>query len=95
MFYGTGKLNVKKRQWEGVWKNRGTSVAVIVGLDGYDYKYYQRGHQWSPTDDFNVHISMNGPLQLTFEEQKWFTQNINDMVDHGKEELERLKEKND
>lgn len=61
------KYNEKKRQVEGKITGYSSAITVIFGNDGYDYKYYKRNDRWSPTNRFNVHIAMNGPLQLTFD----------------------------
>lgn len=89
------KLNKKKRQVEAKVKagNNGTSVTMIVGLDGYDYNHYTREHQFASrrTGPYNIHLSMNGPLQLTFEELERFAFELTALANEGRLELERTK----
>lgn len=50
------------------YSTRHSNILIIVGLDGYDYKYYTRKDKWSSTVGKNVHLALNGPAMLTFEE---------------------------
>ena len=46
-------------------------LLIIVADDGYNYKYYKRDPEkpyQNSTKEFNMHVSMNGPLQLTFDQ---------------------------
>lgn len=89
---GSGKYNNKKRQWEGKLNFNGTSAVVIVGLDGYDYKYYQREGRWDTTRGFNVHVAFNGPMQMTFLDFQTFQNTLDMMVTRGKKECLANKE---
>lgn len=52
-----------------------TQMLVIVSLgNGYRYKHYKPEN----TLGTNVHISLNGPMRLTFEEMNEFSQAINE-----------------
>lgn len=69
-----------------------TQMLIIVGLDGYDYKYYTREPKpdkptWAhvSTRGFNVHLSLNGPAQMTF----YDVNNLHIAVHEAKEFLER------
>lgn len=88
----TWKHNARKQQAEGNIKagRGGTDVKVIVGLDGYDWKYHTRNHQWSPTKGLNVHLSMNGPLQLTFDQLEDFADELKAMVSEARQQLKEM-----
>lgn len=88
----TFKISHLKRQAEGSIQagSNGTAVKVVVGLDGYDYNNYTRVHRWRDTKGLNVHIAMNGPLQLTFDELDEFTDELRAMVAEAREELRKL-----
>ena len=51
---------------------RKSGMVIVVGLDGYKYKHYERqkesGKKYGGTDGLNLHIACAGPIQLTFEE---------------------------
>lgn len=86
-----GSVVVRKRQWVGRWKdpNTMTAVLLVVGLDGYDHSHYSRNAKWESqnTTGLNVHMSMNGPMQMTFEQMAEFTEALNDAVATAKFEL--------
>jgi hypothetical protein len=88
----TWKHNSRKRQAEGSIKagGNGTAIKVIVGLDGYDYNYYSRHHKWSPTSGLNVHLAMNGPLQLTFDQLENFADELKALVSEAREQLKEM-----
>lgn len=83
-----GKVNERAKQIESKASINGSAVTVIVGLDGYDYKWYKRTSTYSSTVGKNVHISMNGPLQMTFDELEEFADNLKDHVKMARETLE-------
>lgn len=91
MSYGY-KVNPLKLQAEGGIKAgmNDTSVKVIVGLDGYEYSHYRRDDRWNPTRGRNVHVSMNGPLQMTFDQLEDFADELKALVSEAREELEEL-----
>jgi len=61
----------------------GSQVLLIVNLGGgYAYKGYKREH----TQGVNVHFSVNGPLQMTFDELAELAQ----VVSEAREYLENL-----
>jgi hypothetical protein len=70
---------------------RKDSFVVIVGLDGYTYKYYRRipkdGREGS-TKGLNIHIAAAGPIQLSFKEWEEFM----GVVAEAKQTLEKIKE---
>lgn len=66
------------------------NVLVVVGLDGYDYKYYTRDSKWDSTVGKNVHLAMNGPIMLSFEDMERFLQLIREGIDQAKENLKAL-----
>lgn len=86
----TSKHNKRRQQVEASNVLHGTSVTVIVGLDGYDYKHYKRDAKWTNTRGTNVHISMNGPLQLTFSEARQFITDLDDTIRQAIGELEQV-----
>jgi hypothetical protein len=67
-----------------------TAVSVVVGLDGYDWKFYKRDpDRWGRTTrDFNVHLSLNGPLQMTFEEAEEFAAELAAVIADARKVLE-------
>lgn len=67
-----------------------SNVLVVVGLDGYDYKYYTRDSRWSSTIGKNVHLAMNGPLMLSFEEMEDFLNGVRKGVAEAKGKLQGL-----
>ena len=87
----TGNVVVKKRQWVGRL-NTGSmaQVLLIVGLNGYEHKYYKREpDRWgTSTRGYNVHLSMNGPLQFTFDEAAQFTSAVEAAIEEAKFQLE-------
>lgn len=85
-----GKLDKKLRQVELKGMINGTAITVIVGLDGYNYKFYRRQSQWSSTLGKNVHIAVNGPLQLTFDELDSFLSALKVHVAQAKDELAKI-----
>lgn len=86
-----GSVVVRKRQWVGRLKQESkmTAVLLIVGLDGYDHNYYKREpDRWgSTTSGYNVHLSMNGPMQLTFDEAEEFRTALGEAIETAKFEL--------
>jgi len=70
---------------------RKDSFVVIVGLDGYTYKYYRRipkdGHGGS-TKGLNMHIAAAGPIQMSFKVWEEFV----DVVREARWTLEEIKE---
>ena len=84
-----GSVVVRKRQWVGRWKdpNTMTAVLLIVGLDGYDHSFYRRDDKYSPTRGYNVHLSMNGPMQMTFDQAAQFTSAVEQAIETAKFEL--------
>lgn len=46
----------------------GANLLIIVGNDGFNYKHYRRESDNLSTMGKNIFISMNGGLQLTFED---------------------------
>lgn len=76
-----------KQQVEGQQTIGSTSVTVVAGLDGYDWKYYKRTSQYSSTRGKNVHVSMNGPLQMTFNEARQFAWDLIDFTKEAEAEL--------
>lgn len=83
------KLNLRKRQAEGSIKagSNETAVKVIIGLDGYDWSHYHRVGEWSSTMGKNVHLAMNGPLQLTFDQLEDFADELKALVSEAREQL--------
>lgn len=79
------KINKNRRQVEGNIEvpTAGTAVKVIVGLDGYDYKYYRERKR-------NVHLAMNGAAVLSFDELDEFADALKAMVAEAREELRKL-----
>lgn len=74
----------------------GTSVSIIVGLDGYDYKWYRRAPEelyhpssLNSTDGKNVHVSMNGPLSLTFDEYATVVASVTSVIGEANKLLVR------
>ena len=60
--------------------NKMTSVSLVVGLDESD--------NWGrPTRGYNVRLSMNGPMQMTFDEAAHFTSAIEQAIETAKFEL--------
>lgn len=90
------KYNKKKRQLEGSaqMSYNGSTLIAVAGLDGYDWKHYTRHNRWSSTKHKNVHIAMNGPLQLTWAELKELAQDLLSLAEDGPSELREL-EKNE
>lgn len=73
------------------WSTKTANVLVIVGLDGYTHGYYKPGGQWgSNTSGKNVHISMNGPLMLTFDEMGQFMNELGTAVNEARRRLQNL-----
>lgn len=70
---------------------RKDSFVVIVGLDGYTYKYYRRipkdGYGGS-TKGLNIHIAAAGPIQMSFKVWEEFIA----VVREARNVLEKLKE---
>lgn len=64
-------------------KSFSNQMLIIVSLGGYSYKYYTP----EKTKDKNIHISVNGPLQMTFEEM----QEMNVAIEEAREFLQNLK----
>lgn len=65
---------------------RGTQIVVIVATNGYRYKNLKP----EQTRDINVHVSLNGGLQLTDEEWDEFKA----VVDEAKEKIAEALEGN-
>jgi hypothetical protein len=67
----------------------GSQLLIIVNLGkGYTYKYLKPDvDSWGrSTQGFNVHMSMNGPIQMTFED----ISELNEAIEEAKEFLENL-----
>ena len=64
-------------------KSFSNQMLIIVSLGGYSYKYYTPEN----TKDKNIHISLNGPLQMTFEDM----QEMNAAIEEAKQFLQNLK----
>ncbi len=68
---------------------RGTSLLIVVGLDGWEFKDEQpRDAKYNHlhTAGFNVRLSMNGPAFLTFDN----LEEINQIVQEAKNHLQNL-----
>lgn len=70
--------------------SRHANVLVVVGLDGYDYRHYTRDSKWSSTLGKNVHLAMNGPIMLSFDDMEKFLTMIREGVIQAKKELQDL-----
>lgn len=71
----------------------GVNVTLVVGLDGYNYKYYKRNDERWPTEGtrgLNVHVAMNGPLRLTFDAFHTFTDELDSAVREAHDVLLKL-----
>lgn len=80
----TLKHKTRSRQVEGrlsMGSYSGTSLLAVVGLNGYDYKFYRERKR-------NIHIAMNGPLVLSFAEFEQFVDELKAIVADSKEILE-------
>ena len=44
------------------------NLLLVVALDGWDYKYDEREHQWRPTKGHQVRMSANSACAWTIEE---------------------------
>lgn len=62
------------------------NILIVVGLDGYTYKHYNRNDRWSSTRGKNIHLALNGPAMLTFEELEELVK----VVNQAKQKLEEL-----
>jgi hypothetical protein len=71
---------------------RHANVKVVVGLDGYNYRHYTRDSEWyrSGTLGKNVHLAMNGPIMLSFNDMEDFLDKIRSGVAEAKEKLQDL-----
>jgi hypothetical protein len=73
------------------WSKGTANVLLIVGLDGYNHKYYKPEGRWSTnTLGKNIHLSMNGPLIMTFDEMGQFMNEIGQAVNEAKRKLREL-----
>lgn len=80
-----------KPQVEVRWSRRTANVLLVVGLDGYTHRYYGPGKQWGAnTEGKNVHLSMNGPLMLSFSEWGEFMNELGQAVNEAKRRLKDL-----
>jgi hypothetical protein len=86
-----------KAKWKGKVAHTTTSpqveirkdtFVVVVGLDGYNYKYYRRvpERHSASTKGLNIHIASAGPIQLTFEQ--W--EDFKTVVEEAKEKLKGM-----
>lgn len=69
---------------------RKDSFVVVVGLDGYTYKYYRRipkDGRGGSTKGLNIHIAAAGPIQMSFKVWEEFM----DVVREARQALEELK----
>lgn len=74
---------------------RQAQMTIIVSLGaGYNYKHYRAVREpndplsgWGTTEGINVHISLNGPAQMTFQE----VTEMNLAIEEAKAKLEELK----
>ena len=61
---------------------RGVQLLVIVANDGWDYKHEKRNPKeysgYSSTKGLNVRMSMNGGLQMTFQDWDELNQVVNE-----------------
>lgn len=64
-------------------KSFSNQMLIIVTLGGYSYKSYTP----EETKDKNIHISVNGPLQMTFDD----LQEMNAAIEEAKQFLLNLK----
>lgn len=66
---------------------RGSQMLIIINLGtGYNYGYYKsESDQWGrDTKGINIHISMNGPCQMTFSEMDEMKQAIDEATEYLK-----------
>lgn len=70
------RYNEKMDQVEGRITGYGSDIIVIFGNDGYDYKFYKRNDKYASTRGLNVHLAMNGPLQMTFPQMTRFLSDL-------------------
>lgn len=73
------------------WSVKSANVLLVVGLNGYNHRYYKPEGQWgSNTLGKNVHLSMNGPLILTFDEMGQFMNELGQAVNEARRKLQEL-----
>lgn len=73
------------------WNKRSANILLIVGLDGYTHKYYKPGADWGAnTSGKNIHLSMNGPVKMTFDEMGQFMNELGQAVNEARKKLEEL-----
>jgi len=73
------------------WSKGSANVLLVVGLDGYNHKYYKPGGHWGTnTLGKNIHLSMNGPLMLTFDEMGKFMNELGQAVNEAQRKLREL-----
>jgi hypothetical protein len=81
----------KAPQVEVRWSKRSANILLIVSLEGYTHKYYKPDAKWGAnTNGKNIHLSMNGPLQMTFEEMGQFMNEVGQAVNMAKKKLREL-----
>lgn len=73
-------------------QGHGTTFQVIVAFNGFENGYQttqpiDRFNAQSDTRPINIHISMNGPMDMTFAVYNRFMQKIIDSVEEAKEFL--------
>lgn len=87
------KHNKRKRQVElRATVGKMCQVLIVVGLDGYDHKYYARvpeNHWRTSTSGKNVHFSMNGPISLSFAEWDEFMTEVQAVVAEARDTLRK------
>jgi hypothetical protein len=80
-----GKIVGKKKGCPQV-EIRKDSFVTVVGLNGYNYKWYKVGDKSSDTSGLNIHVASAGPIQMTFKDwEEW-----NQVIEEAKEILENL-----
>lgn len=73
------------------WSKKSANILMVVGLDGYTHGYYAPDAQWGAnTSGKNVHLSMNGPLMLTFDEMGQFLNEVSQAVNEARRKLQEL-----
>ena len=71
---------------------RKDTFVIIIGLDGYNYKYYRREPEkpWGDsTKGLNIHIASAGPIQLSFKDWEEFKT----VIEEAKQTLIEMKNK--
>jgi hypothetical protein len=80
-----GKIVGKKKGCPQV-EIRKDSFVTVIGLNGYNYKWYRVGDKSSDTSGLNIHVASAGPIQMTFKDwEEW-----NQVIEEAKEILENI-----